>query len=90
MPPRHGMFLFKASIYLHELQRYALKVYAACEQAWKKHIIEHDFIRQEAQAIAGSPVDSIAYAVMTHTDKAAVMPLTVHWNDMDSWKAFYK
>lgn len=29
-----------------------------------KHIIEHDFIRPEAPAVAGSPVDSIDYAVM--------------------------
>ena len=29
-----------------------------------KHIIEHDFIRPEAPAAAGLPVDSIDYAVM--------------------------
>ena len=31
-----------------------------------KHIIEHDFIRPEAPAVAGLPVDSIDYAVMEH------------------------
>ena len=85
-----GMFLFKASVYLHELQRYAPEIYTACEQAWKKHIIEQDFIRPEAEAFAGSPVDSIDYAVMEHTDTAAVMPLAVRWNDMGSWEAFYE
>ena len=48
-------------------------IYTACEQVWKKPIIEQDFIRPEAEAFAGSPVDSIDYAVMEHTDTAAVL-----------------
>lgn len=35
-------------------------------------------------------MDSIDYAVMEHTDTAAVMPLAVRWSDMGSWEAFYE
>ena len=85
-----GMFLFRASVYLSELRKHAPEMYAACERAWKSHTVDHDFIRPDAEAFLGSPADSIDYAVMEHTDKAAVMPLAVRWNDMGSWEAFYE
>ena len=85
-----GMFLFKASVYLDELRRYAPEIYTACEQAWERHTVDHDFIRPEKEAFLSSSANSIDYAVMEHTDKAAVMPLSVRWNDMGSWEAFYE
>ncbi len=85
-----GMFLFKASTYLDELRRYAPDIYAACEQAWEQRTVDHDFIRPGKDAFLSSPANSIDYAVMEHTAKAAVMPLSIRWSDMGSWEAFYE
>ena len=85
-----GMFLFKASTYLDELRRYAPDIHTACEQAWEQRTVDHDFIRPGKDAFLSSPANSIDYAVMEHTAKAAVMPLSIRWSDMGSWEAFYE
>lgn len=84
-----GMFLFRASAYLEELARFAPAIHAACTTAWTGRSADHDFIRPEKDAFLSSPADSIDYAVMEKTDRAAVVPLTAEWSDLGSWEAFY-
>ncbi len=85
-----GMFLFRASVYLEELALRAPDIHAACRAAWDGHHADHDFIRPDADAFLSSPADSIDYAVMEKTDRAAVVPLTAEWSDLGSWEAFYE
>lgn len=85
-----GMFLFRASIYLEELALHAPGIHAACKAAWEGHHVDQDFIRPDADAFLSSPADSIDYAVMEKTDRAAVVPLTADWSDLGSWEAFYE
>ena len=85
-----GMFLFRASIYLEELALHAPGIHAACKAAWEGHHADRDFIRPDADAFLSSPADSIDYAVMEKTDRAAVVPLTADWSDLGSWEAFYE
>ena len=85
-----GMFLFRASIYLEELALHAPGIHAACRAAWEGHHADRDFIRPDADAFLSSPADSIDYAVMEKTDRAAVVPLTADWSDLGSWEAFYE
>ena len=85
-----GMFLFRASVYLEELALCAPDIHAACRAAWDGRHADHDFIRPDADAFLGSPADSIDYAIMEKTDRAAVVPLTADWSDLGSWKAFYE
>lgn len=84
-----GMFLFRASVYLHELQTFAPEMFAACQAAWEGRDADRDFIRPEATAFLSSPANSIDYAVMEHTTLAAVVPLCANWSDLGSWEAFY-
>ena len=44
-----------------------------------------DFLRLDKDAFAKSPEDSIDYAVMEKTARAAVVPLSVGWDDVGSW-----
>ncbi len=44
-----------------------------------------DFIRLDAGAFAQAPEDSIDYAVMEKTDKAALVPMDAGWDDVGSW-----
>ncbi|WP_242875070.1 mannose-1-phosphate guanylyltransferase/mannose-6-phosphate isomerase [Stenotrophomonas maltophilia] len=85
-----GMFLFKASRYLKELETLQPAILAACRQALEKAVRNNDFIRLDAEAFAASPNDSIDYAVMEKTADAAVVPLDAEWNDVGSWSALWE
>lgn len=82
-----GMFLFKASRYLQELDRLQPEMLAACRRAWESADRDTDFTRLDKEAFAGVKSDSIDYAVMEKTDHAVVVPLEAGWNDVGSWTA---
>lgn len=85
-----GMFLFKASRYLKELETLQPAILAASRAALDKASRDSDFIRLDAEAFATSPNDSIDYAVMEKTADAAVVPLDAGWNDVGSWSALWE
>lgn len=85
-----GMFLFRASAFMNELQNHAPKIYDACLAAWANRKQDPDFTRFSAADLALCPSVSIDYAVMEHTAKACMVPLEAEWSDMGSWKAFYE
>lgn len=84
-----GMFLFKASVLMKELQEYAPKVYDCSLKAWEKRSTDLGFTRLPEDVFAACPSISIDYAVMEHTGKACMVPLKAAWNDMGSWQAFH-
>ena len=85
-----GMFLFRASVYLSELERSHPDMLAACRAALADARRDADFIRLGKEAFATSPSDSIDYAVMEKTSHAAVLPIDVGWNDVGSWSALWQ
>jgi mannose-1-phosphate guanylyltransferase/mannose-6-phosphate isomerase len=84
------MFLFRASVFLAELERYAPLMLAACRRAWAGRVADLDFTRLDAAAFAACPADSIDYAVMEKTARAAVIPLSAGWSDVGSWSALWE
>jgi mannose-1-phosphate guanylyltransferase/mannose-6-phosphate isomerase len=84
-----GMFLFRASRYLQELQRFRPDVLAATRQAFERAKRDGDFIRLDRDAFEACPADSIDYAVMERTDAAAVLPVDIGWSDLGSWSALW-
>ncbi len=84
-----GMFLFRASRYLEELQRFQPDMLEACRAAYAGAKQDLDFLRLDRKHFAASPSDSIDYAVMEHTGAAAVVPLDAGWNDVGNWSALY-
>lgn len=84
-----GMFLFKASRYLAELQALRPEILSACRAALDKAARDEDFIRLDADAFASCPSDSIDYAVMEKTADAAVVALDAGWSDVGSWSALW-
>jgi mannose-1-phosphate guanylyltransferase/mannose-6-phosphate isomerase len=85
-----GMFMFRASAFLAELERFAPAMLAACQQALATGRADTDFLRLDRKAFAACPKDSIDYAVMEKTDQAVVLPLAVGWNDVGSWSALWE
>jgi mannose-1-phosphate guanylyltransferase/mannose-6-phosphate isomerase len=84
-----GMFMFRTSAFLAELERFAPAMLAACQQALAAGHSDTDFLWLDRKAFAACPKDSIDYAVMEKTERAVVMPLTVGWNDVGSWSALW-
>jgi mannose-1-phosphate guanylyltransferase/mannose-6-phosphate isomerase len=85
-----SLFLFAPEAYLSELEKHAPKVLAQAKEALAKAKADLDFIRLDKDAFAASPSISIDYAVMEHTDKAAVVPADIGWSDVGSWSAIWE
>ncbi len=84
-----GMFLFRASRYLEELQRFRHDIVDGVRAAFEAAQRDGDFIRLDKDAFAACPSDSIDYAVMEKTDAAMVLPVDIGWNDVGSWSALW-
>ena len=84
-----GMFLFKASVFLAELERLEPEMLAHCREALAKGGKDLDFFRLESTAFAKAKAISIDYAVMERTDKAVVVPVEMGWSDIGSWEALW-
>lgn len=85
-----GMFMFRASRYLEELQKFAPQMHVCCREALDQAQRDLDFVRLDAEAFAACPKDSIDYAVMEKTAEAVVIPLDAGWSDVGSWSALWE
>ncbi len=84
-----GMFVLGAQNYLDELERLAPDMMAACRKAYAASFADLDFLRLDADTFGDCPSDSIDYAVMEKTDRAAVVPVDIGWNDVGGWPALW-
>ena len=85
-----GMFLFRCSAILAELERLAPAVVSACRSALEHDGADLEFLRLEREAFANCPSVAIDVAVMEKTDRGAVLPLDAGWSDVGSWSALWE
>lgn len=85
-----GMFMFKASTLVAELEQYSPDIITQCRKALTKGYTDLDFIRLDSDTFKACPANSIDYAVMEKTDKAIVVPLDAGWNDVGSWSSLWE
>lgn len=85
-----GMFMFRASRYLEELQKFRPDIYAAIEQAVELGSWDEESFLSDGAAFKCSPEESIDYAVMEKTEHAVVIPLCAEWTDVGSWQAVWE
>ncbi|WP_444929577.1 mannose-1-phosphate guanylyltransferase/mannose-6-phosphate isomerase [Microbulbifer sp. SSSA002] len=85
-----GMFLFRASRYLEELERYRADILAACRSAYQSAVRDLDFTRVDRAAFAACADESVDYAVMEPTESAAVVPMDAGWSDVGSWQGLWE
>lgn len=85
-----GMFMFRASVFLEELEKYRPDILTAAQQAWSKAHQDLDFIRLDQELFAACPAESVDYAVMEKTAKAAMVALNAGWNDVGAWPAVWQ
>ncbi len=84
-----GMFLFRASDYLSELQTHAPDILDACRASLDEAAVDLEFIRLGEDAFGACRSDSIDYAVFEKTKAAAVVTLEAGWSDVGSWAALW-
>jgi mannose-1-phosphate guanylyltransferase len=84
-----GIFLFKASTYLNELEIYEPEIYYACKKSYLNSNRDLDFIRPNNQEFSKSPDKSIDYALMEKTKIGVVVPFKGKWSDIGSWSSLW-
>ncbi len=85
-----GMFLFKASRYLEELEKFRPDILSACRASMAKVEIDLDFTRPDRESFLQCADESIDYAVMEKTEDAIVVPLDAGWSDVGSYSALWE
>lgn len=85
-----GMFMFKASRYLKELEKFRPDIYECCIKSIEINDPAFNFVHIDRKIFTSCPSDSIDYAVMEHTDDAVVVPMNAGWNDVGSWSSLWE
>ena len=85
-----GMFLFSAKTYLEECETFEPEITAGAQASVDAAKRDLDFLRLAAQPFAAIPSKSIDHAVMEQTEKAAVVPIDIGWNDVGTWASLWE
>jgi len=84
-----GIFAFTASAFLEEMTRLHPETVTAAAAALEQAAGDLDFTRLAAESFARTVALSIDHAVMEHTTRAAVVPVSMAWNDVGAWGALW-
>ncbi|HEY0629000.1 MAG TPA: sugar phosphate nucleotidyltransferase [Sphingomicrobium sp.] len=82
-----GIFLASARTWRAELERHAPAILDAAREALDNAEREAGVIRIDEESFARSPAKSIDYAVMEHSDRVSVVPVSMGWSDIGSWQS---
>ena len=86
-----GMFCFSAGTLLREMAKHCPSILAATrscmEQSQEAEGADFTQIELKRETFAQVPADSIDCALMEKTTNAAVVPCSVGWSDIGSWRA---
>ncbi len=85
-----GMFLFRAADFLTELEKLRPDILESSRKALDLAKNDLDFVRLDPTAFETCPSESIDYAVMEKTQRAAVVPADIAWNDIGAWSALWE
>lgn len=82
-----GIFAFRAGAFLAELAAHRPEMAAQVAEAWAGARHEGWQVHPEASAFAAIEGESVDYAVMENTARAAVVAADMGWSDIGSWDA---
>lgn len=85
-----GMFAFTVDTLLTEMQAYAPEIVACMTEAVTAGQVDGQFFRFGGEAMAACPSNSIDYALMEKTARAAVVTADIGWSDIGSWRALWE
>jgi mannose-1-phosphate guanylyltransferase/mannose-6-phosphate isomerase len=84
-----GMFAFSIKTFREEMERFAPEILSCMREAVLLGNRDGNFFRLDEAAMTRSPSDSLDYALMEKTDRAAVVAADLDWSDIGSWHALW-
>lgn len=85
-----GMFAFTVESLLEEMSLHAPDIVDCMTEAVRRGRPDGVFFRFDGDAMARCPADSIDYALMEKTSRAAVVEADIGWSDIGSWQALWE
>ena len=85
-----GIFLFKASVVLKELNKFEPEIIKICKESIDKGAIDLDFFRISQEVFEKCPDKPFDIAVMEKTSLGTVLKLDAGWDDIGNWKSIWK
>ena len=84
-----GIFAFRAGDFLKELAAHRPVIASAASEAVARGHEEGRRFLPDAEAFAAITSESVDYAVMENTDRAAMVPADMEWSDIGNWEALH-
>ncbi|MGB7372972.1 mannose-1-phosphate guanylyltransferase [Pontixanthobacter sp.] len=84
-----GIFVFEAGVFLAELTAHRPDMIAGLRAAVEGGVQDGAQFHPDAASFAAIEGDSIDYAVMERTRRAAVVPVSMGWSDIGNWPALH-
>lgn len=85
-----GMFAFMVQSFREEMQDHGPEILGHMASAVANGTEDGAFFRFEPEAMSRCPSDSIDYALMEKTDRAAMVVANFGWSDIGSWQALWQ
>ena len=85
-----GIFLFKSSTILNELEKFEPNILDICKEALKENLSDMDFIRINEEIFKKCSNISLDKAVMEKTNLGTVLDFKSDWIDIGSWKSVWE
>jgi len=82
-----GIFAFGAGRFMEELRSHRPAMAEAVEGAVRDGMQQGVCFHPQAQAFSAIEGDSVDYAVMENTTRAAMVPVSMGWSDIGNWAA---
>jgi mannose-1-phosphate guanylyltransferase/mannose-1-phosphate guanylyltransferase/mannose-6-phosphate isomerase len=84
-----GIFAFRVGAFLDELNEHRPAILAATRAAVDAGHADGDHFHPDAEAFARIDSESVDYAVMENTRRAAMVPAAMGWSDIGNWQALH-
>lgn len=85
-----GIFAFSLKTFMSEVQEHAPLTCSAMEKSVSMGRDDGPFFRLEQESMEACASESIDYALMEKSERIAVVPVDMDWNDIGSWQALWE
>ena len=85
-----GMFVWRASAILAEIERYLPAVYQIAQTILSEARSGTNFQHAVEKHFPSMPSISIDYGVLEKSDRVSLIPCDIGWNDVGSWQAVHE
>lgn len=85
-----GIFAFRVKDFIAELEAHRPLIAAGVAEAVAKGSTDGQRFHPDAAIFAQVPSDSVDYAVMENTSRAAMVPADMSWSDIGNWHALHE